>query len=139
MPWDSIDRTYRIIFMGLCIKCAHQKYVSASESRGYGHRIVVGKVYCGPVWETIMVRPRVVWMTPADDSILEVLSEIGPHAATPVTLAHSIDYSHSYLARRCRALAEHELVANPDGTLFVITDRGQAYLDGELSREELEE
>ena len=85
------------------------------------------------------MRPRVSWMTRADDAILELLSEAGI-AANPSTIAFNIDYDRRYVARRCRTLSEQGLVdrVHEGKAMYRIAELGEQYLTGDLSREELE-
>ena len=84
------------------------------------------------------MRPRVEWMTRADDYILEFFEDTGI-IATPHVVAANIDYSRQYVNRRVRRLAEHELVENTGDGLYRITDRGREYLAGDLEAADLEE
>lgn len=86
------------------------------------------------------MRPRVSWMTRADDAILELLSEAGI-AANPSTIAFNIDYDNRYVSQRCRVLAENELVerVHESKAMYIITDLGEQYLAGNATRDELEE
>lgn len=85
------------------------------------------------------MRPRVSWMTRADDSILELLHEAGI-AANPSTIAFNIDYDPRYVSRRCRTLQEHGLVERVHETkaMYEITELGSDYLEGSLERRDLE-
>ena len=82
------------------------------------------------------MRPRVEWMTRADDYILEFLDETDI-VATPQVIAANIDYSRQYVNQRIRLLADNDLVQNTGDGLYRITERGRAYLDGELDADEL--
>ena len=81
------------------------------------------------------MRPRVEWMTRADDYILEFFEET-EIVATPHVVAANIDYSRQYVNRRVRKLADEELVENTGDGLYRITDRGRGYLSGELDEED---
>lgn len=85
------------------------------------------------------MRPRVSWMTRADDAILELLSEAGI-AANPSTIAFNIDYDNRYVSQRCRILDDHELVERVHDTkaMYEITDLGIEYLQGDVDAETLE-
>ena len=89
-----------------------------------------------------MRRPRVDWMTRADDAILEFLLNEGnkPLIANPSTVEANIDYKISHVRRRLRALQQAGLVEYFDEGrgLYQITDRGRAYLAGELDAKDLE-
>ena len=84
------------------------------------------------------MRPRVDWMTRADDYILEFLDE-KDIKATPRVISANIDYTHQYVNERLKPLRENGLVENTGDGLYRITDRGRAYLAGELDADDLEE
>lgn len=88
-----------------------------------------------------MRRPRVDWMTRADDAILEFLLNEGnrPLVANPSTVEANIDYKISHVRRRLRALQEEELVEYYDKNrgLYQISEQGRAYLAGELVADDL--
>lgn len=74
-------------------------------------------------------------MTRADDFILELLLNDGdPLIATPAVIAVNIDYSVDYVLKRMKKLRESGLVGyyDEDRGMYEITDRGRAYLAGEL-------
>nr|WP_226006624.1 MarR family transcriptional regulator [Natrinema salinisoli] len=77
-------------------------------------------------------------MTQGDDRILETLEYSGL-ALSPSVIAYNTDYSRNYVNKRIRKLRESSLVDRPDEGYYRITDRGRAYLEGELSAEDLEE
>ncbi|ELY52480.1 phage PhiH1 repressor protein [Natronolimnohabitans innermongolicus JCM 12255] len=83
------------------------------------------------------------WMTRADDAILEFLLNEGnqPLVANPATVEANIDYKISHVRRRLRALLQGGLVEyyDEDRGLYQITDRGRAYLQGELDADDLEQ
>lgn len=85
------------------------------------------------------MRPRISWMTRADDAILELLQESGI-AANPSTIAYNIDYDRSYVSRRCRTLSEHGLIDRVDAekAMYQIKELGTRYLDGDVEKSELE-
>jgi len=89
-----------------------------------------------------MRRPRVDWMTRADDSILEFLLNEGnrPIRATPAVIQANVDYQISHVRNRIRELHEAGLVQyyDEDRGIYQITDRGRAYLAGEVDADELE-
>ena len=82
------------------------------------------------------MRPRVPWMTSADNRILEFLDEKGI-VATPHVIAVNIDYNRLYVNERIRVLAQNELVEKDDKPLYQITERGRQYLEGELDVDDL--
>ena len=85
------------------------------------------------------MRPRVSWMTNADDTILDFFED---HAIAlpPAAVAYNIDFSYSHVRNRMRTLAAHDLLQKVDEEkgYYEITDRGIAYLAGELDARELE-
>lgn len=83
------------------------------------------------------MRPRVEWMTRADDYILEFLEETDI-VATPQVIAANIDYSRQYVNQRIRQLADENLVENTGDGLYRITDRGHEYLAGDLDADDLD-
>lgn len=83
------------------------------------------------------MRPRVAWMRPVDDWILECLESSGL-VLSPRVIAHNIDYGRSYVGRRLQTLEANELVERVDTGFYRISDLGQKYLQGELSAEDLE-
>ena len=89
-----------------------------------------------------MRRPRVDWMTRADDSILEfLLNEPGnPIRANPGTVEANLDYQISHVRARMSELRKAGLLEyyDEDRAIYQITDRGRAYLAGELNAEDLE-
>jgi len=86
------------------------------------------------------MRPLVSWMTKSDDAILELLDECGI-AIPPRAIAFNIEnVSRPTVDRRLPKLEEAGLVEryeNPQGYTR-ITDRGRAYLSGELDADEIE-
>jgi len=83
------------------------------------------------------MRPRVNWMTQADNQILEFLDE-QDIVATPKVIAANIDYTPQYVNERIPLLSENGLVENRGKALYRITDRGRQYLAGELDKDDLE-
>jgi len=76
-------------------------------------------------------------MTQADDRILETLEDSGLRLS-PRILAANIDYSRHYIARRLAKLEEEGLVIKIEEGLYEITEKGRAYLAGDLDAEDLE-
>lgn len=90
-----------------------------------------------------MVRPRVDWMTRADDAILEFLRNGGNEdiRATPAVIEANVDYGISHVRNRVRTLCAAGLVAYYDGDrgIYEITSLGEAYLEGDLDGESVPE
>jgi predicted transcriptional regulator len=85
------------------------------------------------------MRPRVSWMTRADDTILEFFEETGIEAP-PAVVEHNIDFSITHVRRRMRELESEGLLEKVDEEkgYYAITVRGRAYLAGDLDADELE-
>ena len=82
------------------------------------------------------MRPRVDWMTQADERVMEFLYE-KDIVASPRVIAANIDYTNEYISRRCRKLAEENLLQRVDASNYRLTERGEHFLDGDLDAEEL--
>ena len=76
-------------------------------------------------------------MTQADERVIEFLSE-KDIIASPSVIAANIDYTAEYIFRRCRRLADAELIQRVDASNYRITDFGIEYLEGNVQAEELE-
>jgi len=83
------------------------------------------------------MRPRVPWMNQTDDRILEALDE-SDMFLTPAVLAKNLDYSRVWVSNRLQKLVDVGLIENPEKSYYRITERGRAYLTGQLDAEELE-
>ena len=77
-------------------------------------------------------------MVAADDRILEYLSE--SETGTPKQMADSgtVRFSRSYITQRCKKLLDYGLIRHLGNGVYIISDEGQQYLDGELDAAELE-
>ncbi|WP_117363660.1 MarR family transcriptional regulator [Natrarchaeobaculum sulfurireducens] len=82
------------------------------------------------------MRPRVDWMTQADERILEFLFE-KDIVASPTVIGANIDYTGEYVSRRCRKLAEVGLIQRVDATNYRITELGEDFLSGDINADEL--
>jgi len=76
-------------------------------------------------------------MTIWDDRILEYIRE--HESGSPKKLAESgyVRVSPQHVSRRLKKLAEHDLLADLGNGVYVITDQGEQYLDGEIDASEL--
>lgn len=83
------------------------------------------------------MRPRVEWMTQADERVLEFLYE-KDIVASPSVIAANIDYTGEYISRRCQRLADAGLVQRVDATNYRVTKMGRQFLDGEFDASDLE-
>ncbi|WP_126662005.1 winged helix-turn-helix domain-containing protein [Haloterrigena salifodinae] len=84
------------------------------------------------------MRPRVSWMNQTDSRILELLNESNL-ILSPAVTAINLDYSRNWVSRRMSKLENADLIEKVDGSYYQITDRGRAYLEGEIEAEELEQ
>jgi len=76
---------------------------------------------------------------PGDDRILEILDESGL-ILSPSIISANLDLTRQHVSSRLSELREHSLVesVNTGRGHYRITDRGRAYLEGEIDAEELE-
>ncbi|WP_254544133.1 winged helix-turn-helix domain-containing protein [Halomarina pelagica] len=91
------------------------------------------------------MRPRTSWMTDSDDTILEFLQDCNlalPPRAIEYNLRsrHNVEISYSTVNRRLKPLFEVGLVQKeyPKGGFYSLTEKGRAYLAGDLEASELE-
>jgi predicted transcriptional regulator len=87
---------------------------------------------------------EIEWMAPADDYILDFLDACrcargNPSKQTPKTIGLNTAYGRTHAGTRCRELTEHGLVTRHDRGVYSITERGEAYVAGELSVADLRE
>ncbi|WP_455449617.1 transcriptional regulator [Natrinema thermotolerans] len=99
------------------------------------------------------MRARVSWMNEADDAILEYLRELETNTGHRISLPPTaiwynlveelgiLDRSQNTVSRRMNVLSEAGLLEKTDEKrgYYRITDRGLAYLDGELDTSDLED
>lgn len=73
-----------------------------------------------------------------DDRILGYLRENEPR--TPKQLADSglVRFSRSYITQRAKVLVEYGLVQHLGNGVYILSDEGAQYLDGELDAAEFE-
>ena len=75
-------------------------------------------------------------MTAVDDRILEYLSEHESGSPTKMKREGPIRYSRQQVHRRCKRLAEEGLVRHLGNGVYIITEDGEAYLEGRLDTED---
>lgn len=83
------------------------------------------------------MRPRVDWMTQADERVLEFLYE-KDIVASPSVVAANIDYTGEYISRRCRKLADAGLIQRVDASNYRLTELGEKFLAGEVEAEDVQ-
>jgi len=74
-------------------------------------------------------------MTIWDDRILEVIRSDNDQVGRVGELAkhEHIRISQSSVSRRCQKLADHGLLRRVGEGVYLLTERGEMYLDGEIS------
>lgn len=80
-------------------------------------------------------------MTKSDPAILELFYEAGI-AMPPAVVSYNIDgVSHPTVKRRLPKLAEHGLLEKVDDSkgYYRITDLGRRYVEGDVTKDELED
>lgn len=75
-------------------------------------------------------------MTAVDDRILEYLSEHESGSPTKMKREGPIRYSRQQVHRRCKILAEKDLINHLGNGVYMITEDGEAYLKGRLDTED---
>jgi len=83
------------------------------------------------------MRPRVEWMNQTDDRILEILAE-SDLILTPAVIAKNLEYTRNWVSRRIGKLENAGLVEPVDSGYYRISDRGRAYLAGEIDAKDIE-
>lgn len=83
------------------------------------------------------MRPRVDWMNQTDDRVLELLDE-SDLILTPAVIAKNLEYTRNWVSRRIGKLEHSGLVEPVDSGYYRITERGRAYLAGDLDNDDLE-
>lgn len=75
-------------------------------------------------------------MTRADDRLLETLED-SSLILSPRILSVNTDYSRHYVSERLAVLLDGGLVEKESDGLYQITEKGRAYLAGDLKADEL--
>ena len=84
------------------------------------------------------MRPRVEWMNQTDDRVLELLDESNL-ILSPAVVAKNLDYSRNWVSRRMSKLSNVGLVEEVDRGYYQISEKGRAYLSGEIDASSLEQ
>jgi len=71
------------------------------------------------------------WMTIWDDRILEIIHEEGNGSPKELEDRDEVRISKSSVSRRLKKLADHDLLQPLANGVYIITDEGEAYLNGE--------
>lgn len=75
------------------------------------------------------------WMTIWDDRILEHIRKEGGTSVGELAKKENVRISRSHVSRRCKKLGEEGLLRPLPNGVYVITDEGKAYLEGEYDAE----
>lgn len=82
------------------------------------------------------MRKSGAWMTIWDDRILEYVAEHDGASVGELEASGYVRVSNAHVSRRCAKLADHGLLRPLGNGVYVITDRGEAYLAGDLDTAE---
>lgn len=85
------------------------------------------------------MRKSAAWMSIWDDRILEVVREKEGSSVGDLHDHQYIRISKSQVSRRCKRLAEHGLLRPLGNGVYMITEKGERYLDEELDAGDLED
>jgi DNA-binding IclR family transcriptional regulator len=77
-------------------------------------------------------------MTIADERILEYLSEHDSGTPKRISDHEHVDYGRSYIHQRCQKLERCGLVQFLGNGVYILTEKGQQYLNGEFDARELD-
>ena len=85
---------------------------------------------------------QVEWLTAADVTILEFLHAArdtrgNPSIQRPTTISDNTGLSRQHVGRRCRTLADHDVVEKVDRGKYRLSDRGEALMGGKIQPSEL--
>ncbi|USZ68173.1 ArsR family transcriptional regulator [Halorussus salilacus] len=82
------------------------------------------------------------WMTPVDRDILELLENRGNRelVLNPRLIAENTDWKRATIREHVRTLYDHDLLEYYDesGSIYQLSERGRAFLAGELDASDLE-
>jgi len=76
-------------------------------------------------------------MTIWDDRILEIIRDSESGNATDIAKNKYVRVSRPTVTRRLSKLAEHGLLRELGNGVYIITEQGRQYLDGEIDADEL--
>jgi predicted ArsR family transcriptional regulator len=83
----------------------------------------------------MIIRKSGSWNSVWDDRILEVMDVDDEVRVGKIADRGDIHISRSQVSRRCKKLAEHGLVDSHGNGVYIITDKGRAYLEGRYDAE----
>jgi len=85
----------------------------------------------------MVTRRSATWMTIWDDRLLEVIREKGSGSPKELADTDYIRVSRQHVSRRLSTLADHGLLDHLGNGVYVLTEKGNRYLEGELDAAEL--
>ena len=77
------------------------------------------------------------WMTIWDDRILEIILQEGSGSPTELAESKYVRVSPQHVSRRLKKLAEHGMLSHLGNGVYVITEIGEEYLEGEIDADDL--
>lgn len=77
-------------------------------------------------------------MTQGDDRILETLAD-SELILSPAVIAINTEYTRNYVNKRVAILLENGLIERVQNGYYQITEKGRAYLAGDLDASDLED
>jgi repressor of nif and glnA expression len=78
-------------------------------------------------------------MVLADDRILEYIQKHDSGTPTEMRDSGYVRFGKSHISRRCKKLVEHDLLRHLGNGVYVITEKGEAYLAGDLDTGEVDD
>lgn len=83
------------------------------------------------------MRKSAPWMSIWDDRILEYIQEHDGGSVGEMEDSQYIRVSNAHISRRCKRLAEHGLLRALGNGVYMLTEKGGRYLEGDVDAEEL--
>ncbi len=78
------------------------------------------------------------WMVLCDERILEYIREHGSGSPKEMQDSGFVRYSSQHIGNRCKKLVEYGLLKHLGNGVYVITEKGDQYLEGKLDAEKLD-
>lgn len=77
------------------------------------------------------------WFVLADERILEYIAEEGSGRPTAMADSGYVPFSQPYISERCQKLAKAGFLRPLGNGVYVITEKGEEYLSGDLDARDL--
>jgi len=106
-----------------------QKQLNCSNSNYSMHSLCINAM-------VVIMRKSGAWMTIWDDRILEIIRDSEAGNATDIAKNEYVRVSRSTVTRRLSKLADHGLLKDLGNGVYMITERGEKYLNGEVDADE---